>query len=314
MKVIVDSQIIKRLVHNLSAIVKNPFIADPNNYISFSWPSLLEYLDCGSLLTNLPAFDSTAPLYNASIRTLCVTEEKEVLFYVFDRLFIECLNQIKTLPQINASFLLHAIKESRQKPSFAEAEKLISFTLAAYETALIEKAPHTMHDLILYLAWERMCVWMSRLFDYQSTDPKFIKGLTVLKECLVESYIHISQQGQTSPGAYRLIEALFFYQMREENLQKHTAAAWITLNQSFPILKAQDELADFFYIDDAVVPVEELKTGVDNSAYYLTLDSPDRVNSRLALTQYMMDKLKSEVSQWNYSLQLKKILCLNSES
>jgi hypothetical protein len=312
MEIVVDNQIIQILVHNVVEMMKTPLLADPHNHINFRWPSLLEYLDLGSLLKNLPAFDPSQPLFNACLTTLCVNEEKETLFYLYDSLFAECLNQIKDLPQINAPFLLRAIKICRLKPSFSEAEKMISSTLRVYETALSENVSRIMHDLILYLAWNRMCVCITRLFDYQSTDPKFIKGLVVLRECLIESYLHITQQGRTSPSLYRLIESLFFYQIREENLQKHTDAEWATLSQSFQILKAQDELADFFYIDDAVVSLDDHKREPDISELYLTLDAPDRVNSRLALAQYIMDKLKLEVPQWCYSLQPKKIVYLES--
>jgi hypothetical protein len=181
--------------------------------------------------------------------------------------------------------------------------------LAAYESALEERASQTMHDLVLYLAWDRMCVWMARLFDYQSTELKFIKGIEVLKECLIESYQHMTQQG-TSLSIYRMLEALFVYEIRQENLQKHTPEEWTTLSQSFHALTAQEGLVDFFYIDDAVVPEESLKIEEESSECYLILDSPDKVNSRLGFAQYMMDKLKSEVPQWNYVLRKKKIVYL----
>lgn len=307
MNIIIDNQIVKIFAHDATKIVKNPFISNLDNSISFRWPSLFEYLGLGSILSNLPAFDQTTPLFTACISTLFATKDKEALFYVYDRLFAENLNHINSLPQINAAFLLQTIKEQREKASFLEAEKVLSPVLAAYEAALVEKASHTMHHLILYLAWDRMCVWIGRLFNYQSVDQKFIKGLDVLKECLIESYQHIAQQGRTSPGIFRMLETLFFYQMREENLQKHTDAEWIVLSQSFHALKAQDELLDFFYIDDAVISEEKLQIEEGDSDYYLTLDSSESVKFRLALAQYMMDKLKAEFPQWRYVLRLKKI-------
>lgn len=210
MEIIVDNQFIKILTHHTIEMVKHPLLADPDNHIIFRWPTLLQYLDLGALLRDLPSFDASQPLYNACLTALSVNEEKEVLFYLYDSLFTECLNQIKALRQINPVFLLDAIKKCRQKSSFLEAEKVISHNFAAYETAFIENVSATMHDLILYLAWERMCICIARIFDYQLMDPKFIKGLDVLKECLIESYLHIAQQGRTSPSAYRLIESLFF--------------------------------------------------------------------------------------------------------
>lgn len=309
MKMIVDSRIVKLITSNSDRIRYNESLFNRDNYVSFRWPSLLEYLGHESVLSNLPAFDQNQPLFEACIWTLSTNEETEVLCQLYDLLFAENLNQIKALPQINTSFLLPAIKKQRQKNSL-EVEKMLSPALATYETSLTEKASHTMHDLILYLAWERMCVCMARLFDYQTKDPKFIKGIGVLKECLIESYQHIARQGRTTPGIYRMLEAFLFYQMREENLEKHNAEEWALLCQSFQILKDQDMLADFFYIDDAMIPEGELKSEEGDSAYYLTLDSPARVNARLLLAQYLIDKLKAEIRNWDYSLIPKKIIHL----
>lgn len=295
MKIVIDNQIVKILAHDATEMVKNPFLSDLDNRISFRWPSLLEYLGCGTLFSTLPAFDQSNPFFVASVATLCGSEEKEVILYMYDRLFAENLIQIKALPQINAAFLIQAIKEQRQKDSFLQVEKLLSPVLAAYEAAFVENEANTMHDLILYLAWDRMCVCIAQLFDYQSSDPKFINGIGVLKECLIESYQYITQHERTAPGIFRMLEALLFYQMREENLQKHTAEEWALLSQSFRILKSQDELIDCFYIDDALKPDGDAQC-------YLTLDSPETVDSRLSFAQFMINKIKSESPQWNYIL------------
>lgn len=310
MKIVVDNQIAKILSHDAAKIVKNPLIAHPENYISFGWPSLLEYLQLGSIFVNLPVFDQATSIFEVTVSTLCENQEKEDVFYIYDSLFAENLNHIKSLPQINASFLLQSIQEQRQQSSFKEVEKALSPSLAAYEVALREKTSHTMHDLILYLAWDRMCVWMARLFDYQSTHPQFIKGLEILKECLIESYQHIAQQGRTSPGIYRMLESFVFYAMREENLQNHTEIEWKVLSQAFQALKAPDEIVDCFYIDEAVILKDRLKAEEENAECYLTLDFPDRVKSRSALAQYMMDKLQSTTPQWGYVLRPKKIVYL----
>lgn len=310
MKMIVDNQIVKLFVSNPTKILNNPLLFNSDNHVSFKWPSLLEYLELGSILSNLPAFEQNQPLFEACISTLCANNETDVFFHLYDRLFAETLNQIKALPQLKSSFLLQALKEQRQKKSFLEAKVLLSPVLDAYETSLTEKASHTMHDLILYLAWERMCVCLSRLFDYQSTDPKFIKGIAVLRECLIESYQHIAQQGRTNPSIYRMLESFLFYQMREENLEKHTTAEWALLSQSFQALKAQDDLADFFYIDDAVILERDLKIEEENSECYLTLDPINKINARLSFAIYMLDKLKSEVPNWDYVLHQKKIVFL----
>ncbi|MES2345319.1 MAG: hypothetical protein V4494_05225 [Chlamydiota bacterium] len=294
MKIFVDNQMLRD---------PSKLIAHGDNYISLDWPSLFEYLGLGSMLSQLSTFDQAHPLFIACVATLHATDEQEVLLYMYDQLFVENLNQIKALPQMNAAFLLQAIRERRGDFSFVEVNNMLSPALDAIEAALIENAPHIMHDLILYLAWDRMCVYMAHLFDDASTDPKFIKGIGVLKECLIESYQHIAKQERTSPGIYRMIEALFFYQMREENREKHTDAAWAMLSQSFQCLKAEDQLVDFFYIDRAVFFEKD-------SESYLTLDSLEKVSSRLAFAQYMMDQIKLDTPEWNYVLHPQKIVCL----
>jgi hypothetical protein len=299
MKIIVDNQIVKLLSLDAADIMKNPLISDQHNQLTFRWPSFLESLRLGSLFSNLPIFNEREPLFVATISTLHTTEEKEVVFHIYDHLFIENLNQIKALGQIQPSFLLEAINKEKEKGAF------FSLIFDSYEKAFIENRSHAIHDLILYLAWDRMCVWIARIFNYQSGDLKFIKNLRILKECLVESYQHITFQRKTAPGVYRMLEAVFFYQMREENLQKHTPSEWELLTKSFSVLKGELELADFFYIDDAILSEE-------SSECYLTQDSQDRVALRLALAQYIVDKLKTEFSHWGYTLRRKKIIHLEN--
>lgn len=308
MKIVIDNHIVKSLVINNDLILRNPSLFNRDMHIIFRWPSLLEYLEQGTLFSNLPTFDQNHPLFQACISTLCSKEDRETVFHVYDSLFTEILNQISALPQINTSFLLQAIKEQRQKNSHLEVNTLLFPILATYETSLMEKGSDVRHDLILYLAWDRMCVWMARLFDYQSSNSQFIKGIGILKTCLIESYQHILQQGRTFPGIYRMLESFLFYQMREENLEKLNAHQWTVVSQSFQVLKAQEELVDFFYIDDAVVGDKEL--GKENSETYVTFDSPARIQTRLALVHYMMDQLKSEVPSWNYHLRQKNIVSL----
>lgn len=307
MNIVVDNTIVKSLAHN-PELLRNTLIFNSEVLISFRWGTLLEFLDLGSIFSELPIFGQNQPLFEACILTLHTTEDKEALFHVYDNLFVENLNQVKALPQINAPFILQAIQAQRESSTFCEVEKVLSPALDAIQNALVEKTSDTMHDLILYLAWDRMCVWMGYLFNHQSVDPKYLKGIDILKGCLIESYQHILEQRRTKPSFYRMMESLFFYQMREENLMKHTDAEWMLLSQSFPVLKSQDELVDFFYIDDAIISEQSFKESLQDSVVYLTVDSPENVKVRLELAQYMIDKIKAEVPRWNYALVPKNII------
>lgn len=296
MKTLLDNQIIRILIDDPAQLLERLSFQEHASKICFGWPSLLECLDIESLWTSFPAFDNSAPIFKSCLSILHESTKEESIFHLFDRLFAENLTQVKNLRQVDSSFLLEAIRVRRQQLS-----SLLIPALSEFEIAFEEHTAYIMHDLILYLAWDRMCVCLSRLFDYQSTDPNVIKGLEILQNCLIESFQHITRQGKTHPSLYRLLESLFFYQMREENLNKHTEAGWAILNQSFPVLKSQEQLADFLYIDHAIIP---------NNDHYLTLDSIDKVNTRLAFARYMTDKIASENPEWKFNLLPKNIICI----
>lgn len=306
MKISVDNQIVKLFSVEGGKLLKSPL---ETGYLSFSWPSLLEYLDLGQLLLKLPSFDKMQPLFTATISALCEVDNPEDLFYIYDSLFAEMIKQIKSLPEIDPTFLLQKIEEKKGRLSFWEMEKILSPALAAQEKALRENAAYTMHDLTLYLAWDRMCNCMARIFDYQSNHPLFQQNLRKLKWCLTESYQHIATQGRTSPSFYRMIEAVFYYQVREEHLQIYPETDWELLTQSFPILKDPNELVDIFYIDHAIVPESQLEEGF---FCHLTLDSPEVVRQRLDLAQYMVGRLKEEFPQWKYALRPGNIIHLSA--
>ena len=306
MKIIVDNQIVKILSQERLEAINIPLLFESDNQIYFKWPALLEYLGLGSILSS---HDQTEPLFVASVSALCASSEKEVVYYVYDRLFAEILSQIKGVRQINAQFLLQAIKEKKEKISNKEFQKILFSPLEAIKERLRNNPIETIHDLILYLAWDRVCMLSSVIFNYQSTDSHFIEGIALLKECLIESYQHISRDGRTSPSIYRMMESLFFYQMREERLDLHTADEWMLLSQSFSVLKDPEALADVYYIDDAF---EKEGGDKESSDCYLTLDSQDVVKGRFFLINCILNKIQKETREWTLVLRPKKIVSLET--
>ncbi len=304
MKVTVDNQIVKLFLTDPEIVLNSP-LGNGEHSLQFTWPSLLEYLELGQLASVLPPFGKEEKLFTASVSALCEIENPEDLFYVYDSLFTTVLKRVKALAEIDAQFLLEKIEEKKGKLSFWEMEKILSPALEEKEKIFKENPAHAIHDLVLYLAWDRMCVYMARLFDYQSADVKFLQNLKKLKWCLIESYQHIVHQGRTLPSFGRMMTALFYYQMREEHLQLHPESDWELLTQSFPAIKAPNELIDFFYIDYALVPALP-------PPCHLTLDSPEIVQCRLDLAHYMIGRLKEEIPQWKYSLQSSQIIHLAS--
>lgn len=289
MKIFIDRQ----LGH-----VSADFFSSQEHQIYLGWASLLELLGFGSLFSPLPPFDETHPLFVATVATLKTQKEKEVVEYIYDRLFAECLQQIQALEQMDVTCLLEAIRKQPKPAAFTES-------LAVYESFFVENPSFAMHGLILYLAWDRMCVWLGRLFDYPSTDLTFIQGIALLRECLIESYQHIVSQQRTVPSLFRMFEALFFYEMREENLNTHTEADFSLLSRSFAVLTPTDKLVDADYIDYAVT----IDPFCENAACYS--NSLEHVDAKVSFAGWMIKRLSAEFPEWKYILNTPQVVVLS---
>ena len=297
----------------LEACINAGILADHQQIqVIFGWPSLLEYLDLGPLFEKFLKFDDQNKLFAFITSTLALDSDKDLLITLYDRVFVECLTHVKALPQIHSTFLINQIQKKRHSPSFSHVNHLFSLSLDRYEKSLVENPSHAMHDLILYLAWDRVCINLAIVFEHVSPNQNVRNGLEVLKECLIESFQHITSHGRTAPGFFRLIESLYAYQMREENLQAYTDSEWLTLCQSSFALKSRDGLIDVFYIDAAVVDDQEFKSSGQEGDLLrvFTFDSLDNVKACLSLAHYMIEKLKAEGSGWRYILRPVEIVCL----
>lgn len=283
MKTFIDNKLLLRIAEGS----KSP---SEKEKIVFGWPSLLEYLELGSLFEMLPKFDAENKLFSFLLSALAVDFDKELLIRIYDQIFVENLTQIKALPQIQPAFLLKLIQLKIQT-----APKPFLLPLDYYEKLFKENPSHAIHDLVLYLAWDRVCVHLAILFDQSLTNPQ---GLEVLKECLIESFQHITKQGKTTPGFFRLVEALYAYEMREENLQKHSESEWMTLCQSSRALIPREDLSDLYYIDAAFIDMQDNSTKLR----MLTIKTPDKVHSGISLARLMIEKLKREIPGWQYTL------------
>lgn len=280
---------------------KGILIADKPLQVDLDWTSLLEVLDCGSLLESFPKFDENAPLFNILSEVLAKGMKKDLVIQLFDRVFAECLTQVKALPEINATLLLQQI-EKRQKD--LEACK-ISFTssLEKWKIYLTDKPKEAMHDLILYLGFDRVCAYLAAIFEHTFGDEKAQVGLNTLKECLLESFQHITDQGRTAPGFFRMCETLYAYEMREEHLQGHTDAEWLILCQGIHALRSRDALSDLPHIDEALQNTEELDSPEKGKAlHFVTSDPVEVVQAQFALANYMIEKIKRRDPTWKYHL------------
>ncbi len=279
--------------------------------VVLSWPTLLEYIAAGELFEAIPPFDQQSPLFALLIASLGADGPSDAIVRLFDQIFVECLTQIKALPHIQQAFLIEHIRQKQRSGTSSPAQDLFDFSLANFEKALKADPYKILHDLTLYLAWERVCVNLAKIFEHSFEGSPLLKisqsGLEALKACLLESFQHIAAQGKTVPGFFRLIEAIYAFEMRPENIDYHSDAAWALLCQSSRALKPRDRLAAACYIDAVII--DEHKPSKMCTCHFLTLDSPEQVRASLALTRYMLEKFKNEIPGWRYALGRAEIVC-----
>jgi hypothetical protein len=312
MQIFLNNRLIRALVSEekeekknffMNELLRHQIIKDRGSVeVKLDWPSLLEYLGVENLFQSIRLLDEQHELFKKVISMLSLNPDKESLFRLYDQLFVESLLNVQSLSQLDPAFLVDQIQKRKRSP-FLFSDWFFS-SLNEYEERLIHHTSHTIHDLTLYLAWDRVCTNLAILFDYEYSELNFQHHLSVLKECLIESFQHITQTGRTSPGFFRLVEALFAYQMRSENLQSHSEEEWSILCHSFPALKPRELLAHVGYVDHAIAnePVDSLVE--------FTLDSIEQVKAGLDLSRYTVQKLKSSVIDWNFALHPLRIVCL----
>lgn len=268
--------------------------------ISLDWPSFLSYIGLAEVLVPVQIFGPNNKIHTFLTFALAEKLESEVLFKFYDQIFVEVLSQIKDLRSINADFLRAAIQRKRLSDS---AEDVFFGPLNYYEKLLVENPAKTIHDLTLYLAWDRVCINLSVLFEHQSSDKYFQHSLKVFKECLIESFQHIFKNSEIPPSFFRLLEAYYAYELREEKLQTYSEADWQTLCQSSKALRPRELLADVVYVDRAI----SLRVESDKMKVY-TMDSADKVNSTGTLAKFAISKFQDETIGWQFTLNPTEIM------
>lgn len=288
-------------------------LTNPHIQLCPHWPSLLISLNLESLFADFFKFDAQNPLFALIISTLETNQDKELLIHLYDQLFAECLTHIKNLPQVNPQFLVEQIQSKRQNALSPPFSPLIISLFDHYEKLIRENPTHARHDLILYLAWDRICVCLALIFEYNSAISDIKPGLDILRECLLESFQHITAHGRTVPSFFRLIEALYAYEMRAENLQTYSEEEWLTLCQGAQALKNREEIADLFYIDGAIIDSQYLEklNSTGETLKIFTLEPPKNVEASLLLARYFVEKLKLITSEWHYTLRPLEVGCLS---
>jgi hypothetical protein len=320
MNIYFDNALIQKITkspHALTGLMDDIVskIGDGNQKIQLflNWPTLLEYLELGDLFETFPKFGEHDRFFELAISTLNSNADQELLFHLFDQIFVDCLTQVKELAQIQQPFLLNRVRTKRES-SGNLGKELFGPALKHYEDALINEPYKTMHDLTLYLAWDRMCINLAIIFEHLDESLNFVHGVKVLKDCLIESFQHILTQGKTLPGFFRLMEALYAYQMREEHLQNYNEVDWQILCRSSQVLRPSERLVGAPYIDEAIN--ENLVLSDSNSITYsvFTMDSLDKIQTELGLACYMIRMIEMETGRRIFWKPLEIFRCMEMGS
>lgn len=283
--------------------------------ILLGWPSLLELLDLGNLFEDFPYLTHQSELYSFIIARLAYASEQENLIRAYDQIFVECLTYVKALPMIHPDVLLEKIEKKQRLLQSHGDTSFFSASLGRYEKLLAEDPKNFMHDLILYLAWDRVCINLAMIFEHVSVDVNVQPGLNVFKHCLIESFEHITGQRRTRPSFFRLMEALYAFQMRNENMDSPTDAEWSILCEGAVALTPREKLSDAWFIDGAIKSQSQLNEIGNHKELLkvLTIDSPENIHASMSLASYMIHILNTSNTGKVFYFQPTEVMCLKEK-
>jgi hypothetical protein len=249
----------------------------------YSFGSLFHCIGLSSIVQGLFSFENS-PLFSLIASCLENGAEDEALCRLYDQIFVENLVHVKAIKELSPPFLLTKIRQIND----VNPSNMLSY----YEEKLSQDPYPTMHDLTLYLAWDRVCAHTSFLFETPSSSFATAKGLDAFKECLIESFEHITKEKKTRPSFFSLMQALYAYYLREDNLKTHDDKEWQALCKSAKALRSRDLLHDVSYVDLC------LEQSISTS----TLDCEETVKNTLLFANTIIEKLKKERPSWPYTL------------
>jgi len=282
----------------------------------YYWPTLLQLLKLDSIFDNFFELKEQHPLFDAINTTINTEFDVDVLIRLYDQLFVECLTHVKNIPEIDAQFLVEKIKEIRIRAVPSDLQELISPLLDYYEKYLTFNTAHAMHNLVLFLAWDRMCVNTAILFEHDSASNTIRPGLNILKVCLLESFQHITTQNKTAPSFFRLLEALYADEMRQENLDIPTEQGWLALCQGARLLKPRNKLANVFFIDEALTTTSVIKDSPEDTQLLkiLTVEPFETLQAGITVCKYLNERISLLMPEWPYLLRPIEAICfINDE-
>lgn len=280
--------------------------------LQLGWSNLFALLGEADPFKDFPAFDQDQDLFRYAESVLTGPFKEESIYELFDRLFMECLTEVKNLFFMKPNWFSEKISEIK-KGMAPEDFALLSGSLGRIEGMFLFYPQPTMHDLTLFLAWDRICVHSAILFELPHNSQDFLEGINCLKNCLIESFQHITYQGKTIPSYFRLVEAVYAWLMREENLPSHAEEEWNILCQGVQGLRSRGGLPDVYYIDAALLSKKqavELVGQAVGSLKSLSLSSAEEVKAVIKLAKMISDRIGKQEASWSFGFCPIDVFCL----
>lgn len=151
------------------------------------------------------------------------------------------------------------------------------------------------NQIVLYLTWDRMCVWTGIIWDFFAESAERL-SLSIWKELLIESFVHIHQTKQTVPSLFRLVDALYRYSLMRSQRDAHEESLWQDICAMSGYTLQESQIPWVPYIDGGVCcNQEDLEKGGDTGW-----------QARLAFSRHVVSWVFSVAG---YSLSLGSVVC-----
>lgn len=300
MRYFVETRLLKLNMPNLKLYLTQLKNKGNKLQLNYYWPTLFGLLEMENLFENFFTLEEDNPLFKAIITALNNPLNADLLMRLYDQIFVECLTHVKNMPQINDLSLIKKIKEHKHLETMQQFNELTAPLFDYYTNYLTHHRCEAMHNLILFLAWDRVCVNLAIIFEHDPSSTSIREGLNLLKACVLESFQHITSQKKSAPSFFRLLETLYADAMRQENLDHHTEAGWKILCQGAALLKPREQLADLFFIDGAIKEVSAQESLEQDSLSFISSRSNEEIEAGVNLANYLNLEVKNWMKDWPY--------------
>lgn len=274
----------------------------------------LEFIGHGRILDKIPStlFIAIKELGQSlfdSTELVGVSEINQIL----DKMFGQCLAVCQSLSELTPSALItkHQMhKKCLKGKGSALLEPLIS---SSYLQNLQNNPDSTYLDICRNLAWQVLMINLRSSFDQISTKQHPSLALKLFEPLMASAHHLISLKG-IQPNIFRLAESMYLCSIQQQKARmSQDAIEWVKTYQSTYKTCRKGDLCDCIYLDKAMIGhLDFLSDGFKQfPVTVFTCDNPEQVLKRLSLFRNVLEKLKSEVLDWELNPQYcSKVVCI----